>query len=66
MHWGHAVSKDLLRWKHLPIALFPSDPRFVDESRFIGGAFSGSALNVEGKLWLIYTSHYEDKLTPNS
>ena len=23
MHWGHAVSNDLIRWIHLPIALFP-------------------------------------------
>ncbi|MEM7131093.1 MAG: glycoside hydrolase family 32 protein [Chloroflexota bacterium] len=24
MHWGHARSKDLLRWEHLPIGLWPS------------------------------------------
>ncbi|MDO6473115.1 glycoside hydrolase family 32 protein [Maribacter sp. 1_MG-2023] len=35
MHWGHAVSKDMMVWKHKPIALFP------DENGFI---FSGSAV----------------------
>ena len=49
MHWGHAVSKDLIHWEHQGIALYPSCPGDQD------GCFSGSAVEYEGKLHLFYT-----------
>lgn len=51
MHWGHAVSDDLLHWQELPIALYP-DMWYEDE----GGCFSGSAVEKDGRLYLFYTS----------
>jgi beta-fructofuranosidase len=53
MHWGHAVSADLLRWRHLPIALAPTEP--YEFSGDACGCFSGSAVEHEGKLVLMYT-----------
>ena len=50
MHWGHAVSKDLLHWEYLPAALAPD----MDFDR--DGCFSGSAIVMpDGRHLLLYT-----------
>lgn len=50
MHWGHAISEDLLHWEYLPAALAP------DESYDRDGCFSGSAVELsDGRQLLMYT-----------
>ena len=49
MHWGHAVSKDLVNWEEKGIALFPS--KTDDRS----GCFSGSAIEYKDKMYIYYT-----------
>lgn len=51
MHWGHAKSKDGLNWEHLPVAIAPDKDYDKD------GCFSGSAIEKDGVLYLMYTGH---------
>lgn len=59
MHWGHAVSTDLIHWEHKPIAIYPTEEEYI---------FSGSCVydreNVSGlgtkeqpPLVALYTAH---------
>jgi beta-fructofuranosidase len=50
-YWGHARSRDLAKWEHLPIAIAPSNDR-GEESIWSGCC----TINGEGKPMIFYTS----------
>ncbi len=49
--WGHAVSTDMLHWKHLPLALTPQ-PGYPDSY----GVFSGSCIADGNRCLAFYTA----------
>lgn len=50
MHWNHAISSDMIHWRHLPIALAPT-PGGPDSE----GCFTGTAVVNNGTPTIIYT-----------
>ena len=55
MHWGHFTTNDFVHWDLQPIALVP------DQKYEVGcGCCSGSAIEKDGDLYLIYTAAQPD------
>jgi len=50
MHWDHAVSDDLIHWRHMPVAMAPTAGGPDQE-----GVFSGTAFVQDGKVGMMYT-----------
>lgn len=61
MHWGHAVSGDLVHWRDLPIALAPT-PGGPDAD----GCWSGCAVDDDGVPTLLYTGVKGDWTQPHN
>ena len=60
MHWGHKTSKNLVHWEDQGVALYPS--RDFDRN----GCFSGSAIEMDGAMYLYYTSIVYDSMNPRN
>ncbi len=54
-HWGHYKSKDLLHWEDMGIFLYP------DKEWKRSGAYSGSALEKDGTLYIFYTGNVKEE-----
>ena len=54
MHWGHQTSTDFIKWEHRSVALAP------DKNYDKNGCFSGTAITVGDKQYLVYTSVYNN------
>lgn len=58
MHWGHAKSRDFIKWEYLPAALAP------DQGYDNFGVFSGGAVEADGRQYLMYTG-VEETILPD-
>ncbi len=59
MHWGHAVSEDLVDWEQLPVALTPDSLGYIFSGSAVvdQGNTSGFGAATDPALVAIYTQH---------
>ena len=59
MHWGHAISKDLTIWEHLPIALYPDSLGYIFSGSIVidENNTAGFQTGIEKPLVAIFTIH---------
>nr|WP_299072818.1 glycoside hydrolase family 32 protein [uncultured Allomuricauda sp.] len=62
MHWGHAISKDMVRWEHKPIALYPDEHGLIFSGSAVVDKKNTSGFGTDGKIPLvaIFTYHSEE------
>lgn len=59
MHWGHAVSRDLLHWEHHPTALHPDELGYIFSGSMAYDKENTSGFGKDGNIPVVamYTSH---------
>ncbi len=63
MTWAHATSKDLIRWKHLPIAIPEENGIMIFSGTCVVDKNNTSGFGKDGKIPMVavYTGHIENK-----
>ncbi len=59
MHWGHTISKDLVHWEELPVALYPDSLGYIFSGSAVVDEKNTSGFGKNGKppLVAIFTHH---------
>jgi fructan beta-fructosidase len=61
MHWGHAVSRDLLHWQQLPVALAPDARGMIFSGSVVADSGDTSGLGRAGRAPLVALFTYHDE-----
>lgn len=61
MHWGHAISTDLVYWEHLPIALYPDSLGYIFSGSAVIDWENTSGLGSGGPPMIAIFTHHEPK-----
>ncbi|MCX6216863.1 glycoside hydrolase family 32 protein [Spirosoma sp.] len=63
MHWGHATSKDMVRWQEQPIALYPDSLGWIFSGSAVVDINNTSGFGKDGKTPMVAIfTHHNDKL----
>ncbi|MGK7393558.1 MAG: glycoside hydrolase family 32 protein [Candidatus Cyclobacteriaceae bacterium M3_2C_046] len=60
MHWGHAISKDLVHWENMPIALYPDTLGYIFSGSAVADMENTSGFGSEGETPLVAVFTYHD------
>ena len=65
MHWGHAVSPDMVHWQNLPIALYPDRLGAIFSGSAVLDAANTSGFGTKSRPALVAMYTYHDHLAEN-
>jgi fructan beta-fructosidase len=66
MHWGHAVSSDLVRWHTLPVALRPDERGYIFSGSVVVDRDNTSGLGTAGHPALVALFTYHDEIAKSA
>ncbi|MDX1544138.1 MAG: glycoside hydrolase family 32 protein [Christiangramia sp.] len=60
MHWGHAISTDMITWKEQPIAIYPDEKGYIFSGSAVVDNKNTSGFGKDGKVPIVAMFTYHD------